>query len=110
VAKNNAGLYAEYSFAAFNGPLGGLTLGAGVRYLGNTSALNTGGAVVPDTTLFDASLRYDLSRLSERMKGLKLAVNASNLADTRYVSRCSGESGCFYGNRLNVLGSLSYTW
>jgi iron complex outermembrane receptor protein len=44
------------------------------------------------------------------MKGLVLNVTASNLGDTRYVSRCSGTTGCFYGNRLNVLGSVSYTW
>jgi iron complex outermembrane receptor protein len=110
VAKNNAGLYAEYSLDRFPGPVGGLTLGAGLRYLGNTSAVNTGGAVVPSVTLFDAGIRYDLARLSESMKGLELNVTASNLGDTRYVSRCSGETGCFYGNRLNVLGSVSYNW
>jgi iron complex outermembrane receptor protein len=110
VAKNNAGLYAEYSFVNAAGPLSGLTVGAGLRYLGNTSAVNTGGAVVPSVTLFDAGIRYDLSRLSESMKGLVLNVTASNLGDTRYVSRCSGTTGCFYGNRLNVLGSVSYTW
>jgi iron complex outermembrane receptor protein len=110
VAKTNAGLYAEYAFIHASGPISGLTIGAGVRYLGNTSAVNTGGAVVPSTTLFDAGFRYNLAVLSERMKGLEFAVNASNLADTRYVGRCAGESGCFYGNRLNVLGSLSYKW
>jgi iron complex outermembrane receptor protein len=110
VAKNNAGLYAEYSLARFAGPVGGLTLGAGVRYLGNTSAVNTGGSVVPSVTLFDAGIRYDLARLNDSMKGLQFNVTASNLGDTRYVSRCSGETGCFYGNRLNVLGSLSYAW
>ncbi|WP_424135520.1 TonB-dependent siderophore receptor [Roseomonas chloroacetimidivorans] len=110
VARNNAGLYAEYSFVDATGPLSGLTLGAGVRYLGNTTTANSGGNVVPSTTLFDATLRYDLSKLSPRMNGLQLAVHGSNLADTRYVSRCSGDTGCFYGNRLNVLGSISYRW
>ncbi|MFC3123626.1 TonB-dependent siderophore receptor [Pseudoroseomonas globiformis] len=110
VAKTNAALYVEYSFAnAFTGPLGGLTLGFGTRYLGNTTA-TPGGRVVPSTTLFDAALRYDFSKISERAKGLEFALTASNLADTRYVGRCSGESGCFYGNRLNVLGSLAYRW
>jgi iron complex outermembrane receptor protein len=110
VAKNNAGLYAEYTFVHASGALSGLTLGAGVRYLGNTSATNTGGAVVPSTTLFDAGVRYDLAQISESMRGLQLQVTASNLADTRYVSRCSTETSCFYGNRLNVLGSVSYKW
>jgi iron complex outermembrane receptor protein len=110
VAKTNAGLYAEYTFVDAQGPLSGLTLGAGVRYLGNTSAVNTGGYVVPSTTLFDASLRYDLAKFSESMKGLEFALTGSNLADTRYVGRCQGVNGCFYGNRLNVLGSIAYRW
>jgi iron complex outermembrane receptor protein len=110
VARTNGGLYAEYTFVDSNRVLSGLTLGAGMRYLGNTSAVNTGGAVVPSTTLFDAGMRYDLSKLSESMRGLEFGVNASNLADTRYVARCSGTSGCFYGNRLNVLANLTYKW
>jgi iron complex outermembrane receptor protein len=110
VARNNAGLYGEYTFVHATGPLSGLTLGAGVRYLGNTTTANVGGNVVPSTTLFDATIRYDLEKMAPALKGLQLAVHASNLADTRYVSRCSGDNGCFYGNRLNVLGSISYRW
>jgi len=110
VPKTAAGLYADYRFIRFSGPLSGLGIGAGVRFVGNTAATNTGGAVVPSVTLFDAGIRYDLSKLSNRMQGLELAVNASNLFDTRYVSRCSTETSCFYGNRLNVLGSLNYRW
>ena len=110
VPLNTAGLYGEYSFVNAARALSGLTLGAGVRYLGNTTTANAVHNVVPSTTLFDATLRYDLSKLSERLKGLTLAVNASNLADTRYVSRCTSDTACFYGNRLNVLGSVSYRW
>lgn len=110
VARHNAGLYGEYSFVHASGPLSGLTLGAGVRYLGNTTTANSAPNVVPSTTLFDATIRYELEKLAPSLKGLTLAVHGSNLADTRYVSRCSGDTGCFYGNRLNVLGSISYRW
>ncbi|MBP0492696.1 TonB-dependent siderophore receptor [Roseomonas sp. SG15] len=110
VPRNTAGLYGEYTFVNAAGPLSGLTLGAGVRYLGNTTSANSNYYVVPSTTLFDATVRYDLEKLSPRMRGLTLRVNASNLADTRYVSRCSTNDSCFYGNRLNVLGSVSYRW
>jgi len=110
VAKFNANLYAEYTFVDATGPLSGLTIGAGVRYLGNTSAVNTGGYVVPSATLFDAGLRYDLSKLSNTLDGFKFAVTASNLTDKRYVARCSGTGGCFYGNGLNVQGGLTYAW
>ncbi|UFN50839.1 TonB-dependent siderophore receptor [Roseomonas sp. OT10] len=110
VAKNNVAAWADYTFQEGSGGLTGLGLGFGVRFLGNTSATNTGGAVVPSTTLFDAAVRYDLGQLSPSLKGLQAAVNASNLFDTRYVGRCATESSCFYGNRLNVLGSISYRW
>jgi len=110
VPNHTAGLYAEYTLIQAAGPLSGLTLGFGARYLGNTPTANALHNVVPSTTLFDATVRYDLSKLSERMRGLQLRVNASNIADTRYVSRCTSDTACFYGNRLNVLGSISYTW
>ncbi|WP_159998907.1 TonB-dependent siderophore receptor [Roseomonas sp. 18066] len=110
VSKLNAGMYAEYTFVHAARPLSGLTIGAGFRYLGNTATDNVQGRVVPSTTLFDAGLRYDLSHFSETMKGLEFSLTGSNLADTRYVGRCSGVNGCFYGNRLNVLASLAYRW
>ena len=116
VAEVNGGLYAEYNFHQARGPVSGLTLGFGVRYLGDTTAtvknpnVAGSGKVVPDTTLFDATVRYDLGAATDSMKGFELAVNASNLFDTRYVGRCSGDAGCFYGNRLNVIGSLAYRW
>ncbi|WP_338662474.1 TonB-dependent siderophore receptor [Pararoseomonas sp. SCSIO 73927] len=110
VPRHTAGLYGEYTFVNAAGPLSGLTLGAGVRYLGNTTSANSNYFVVPSTTLFDATVRYDLEKASPRLRGLTLAVNASNLGDTRYVSRCSTNDSCFYGNRLNVLGSVSYRW
>jgi len=110
VPRNTAGLYGEYTFVAAPKPLSGLTLGFGTRYLGNTTTANASYNVVPSTVLFDATMRYDLTAMSEQLKGLTLAVNASNLADTRYVSRCTSDTACFYGNRLNVLGSISYRW
>ncbi|WP_419897609.1 TonB-dependent siderophore receptor [Roseomonas sp. USHLN139] len=110
VSKLNAGLYAEYTFVQARGALAGLTIGAGLRYLGNTATDNVNGQVVPSTTLFDAGLRYDLRHFAESMKGFEFSLTGSNLADTRYVGRCSGVNGCFYGNRLNVLASLAYRW
>lgn len=110
VPLNSASLYADYTFKEGSGPLTGLGVGFGARFFSNTAANNTGGAVVPSVTLFDAALRYDLGQLTANLQGFEAAVNASNLADTRYVSRCQTETSCFYGNRLNVLGSVSYRW
>jgi iron complex outermembrane receptor protein len=108
VPRLTAGLYAEYDFGEGAGALSGVGLGAGVRYLGNSTASATSRAVVPAATLVDASLRYDLDRIG--LPNAQLAVNASNLFDTRYVSRCSTEAACFYGTRRTVLVSLGYRW
>ncbi|WP_426959503.1 TonB-dependent siderophore receptor [Muricoccus radiodurans] len=110
VAKFTAGLYGDYTFREGSGPLSSLGLGLGVRYLGNTSASATSRAVVPSTTLFDAAVRYDLGQLTTSLKGFQAALNVSNLADTRYVGRCSSETACFYGTRRTVIGSLVYRW
>lgn len=110
VPKLTAGLYVDYTFREGSGPLSGLGLGAGVRYLGNTSASATTRAVVPDTALVDASVRYDLQYIAPRLRGAQLAFNISNIADTRYVARCTSETACFYGNRRTVIGSLIYRW
>lgn len=110
VPKLTAGIYADQTFGEGSGPLAGLGLGAGLRYLGNSSASATSRAVVPSAVLVDAAVRYDLGQLGPSFRGLGLAVNASNLFDTRYVARCAGESSCFYGNRRTVLASLAYRW
>ena len=110
VPNHSVAAYADYRFSEGQGLLSGLGMGAGVRFLGNTAASNTGGPIVRSATLFDAALRYDLGTLNPAMRGLEFAVNASNLFDKQYVSRCQTEAACFYGNRRNVLASLSYRW
>lgn len=109
VPRHMASLYADYAFGDAT-VLDGLAVGGGVRFIGNTAVGNANIATLPSFTLFDASLRYDLSKLGDTFKGLGLAVSASNLADTRYVSRCGSLVSCFYGNGRTVLGSVSYRW
>jgi iron complex outermembrane receptor protein len=66
---------------------------------------------VPEYTLFDAALHYDLSYLDPRFKGFKLRVNATNLFDRVYTASClAAPNQCFYGLRRTVLGSLTYRW
>lgn len=109
VPKALASMYGDYTFDA--GRLSGLGLGAGVRFVGNTATTAaTAHNVVPSVTLMDAAVRYSLASLGRGFEPWQLAVNASNLFDTRYVSRCTSDSACFYGNRRTVLGSLIYRW
>lgn len=104
-----ASLWSQYTIQS--GALSGLALGGGVRYVGSSyiDAQNSEG--IPHYTLFDASLSYDLGKLSSSYAGAKLALNVSNLTDETYVSQCgyTGDS-CKYGYRRNVTGSVSYNW
>jgi iron complex outermembrane receptor protein len=53
---------------------------------------------------------YDLAGLNPRMQGAKLMLNASNIADTRYVTTCSNVTGCFYGQSRLVTLTMRYNW
>ncbi|MFC0409994.1 TonB-dependent siderophore receptor [Roseomonas elaeocarpi] len=113
VPKFSAGAYVDYSFgqrAGWVGKLNGLGLGAGVRFVGNTATSNANTNDVPSVTLFDLAARYDLGVLGQNLRGFGLALNVSNVGDKHYVSRCSSDTACFYGNSRLVLGSLSYRW
>ncbi|MBL6080411.1 TonB-dependent siderophore receptor [Belnapia sp. T18] len=110
VPATGAGLYADQSFGEEAGRLAGLGLGAGLRFLGNSTTGNAAHNVVPSVTLVDAALRYDLSRFGSGLAGAQLAVTANNLFDTAYVARCTSDTACFYGNRRTVLASLVKRW
>ncbi|MFC7473703.1 TonB-dependent siderophore receptor [Dankookia sp. GCM10030260] len=110
VPAYGAGLYADQSFDEAWGRLAGLGLGAGIRFLGNSTTGNAAHNVVPSVTLVDAALRYDLGRLGREFDGTQVAVTANNLFDTTYVSRCTSDTACFYGNRRTVLASLVKRW
>lgn len=105
-----------------SGPLAGLMLGAGVRYVGSTYAtasnvweFGSGQFVgtpsfVPGYTLFDATIRYDLGRHAPKLEGVLLSLNARNLFDTQYIAGCTSAFSCYYGSRRTILGSLTYRW
>jgi len=86
-----------------DGPLEGLGLGAGVRYVGSSYHDRENTSRNPSYTLFDAKLSYDV------LENLSIQVNANNLLDKEYTTTCSFGS-CFYGPGRRVLASLSYRW
>jgi len=109
IPQNAASLWADYTFR--RGPLSGFGLAGGVRYIGETAGDAANTITVPEYTLFDAALHYDLSYLDPRFKGFKLRVNATNLFDRVYTASClAAPNQCFYGLRRTVLGSLTYRW
>lgn len=95
IAANQASLWTTYRFAS--GVLDGLTLGGGVRYVGESwgDTLNT--ITVPSYTLFDLSLRYQLGALTPTLGKWDVALNVKNLADKRYVGVCESAQECYYG-------------
>lgn len=99
IADQLASAWANYRF--LSGPLDGLTVGAGARYVGDSYADNTETNVVPSYTLFDATVSY-------RIEDYKFQVAAKNLADKEYVATC--DFYCFYGDRRNVIASVTYDW
>jgi iron complex outermembrane receptor protein len=107
---NGFGLYTVQ-----DGPLSGLGLGGGVRYLGHNFNGVAGGAAagelkIPGTTLFDLIGSYDFARLNPAWRGLTLNVNAANLFDRRYISSCYATIWCWYGAGRDVQATLRYRW
>ncbi|QXT34202.1 TonB-dependent siderophore receptor [Sphingomonas sanguinis] len=105
--------------AGVGSALGGLSLGAGVRYVGESDGTATtvaaGRTVVrrfqsPDYWLADLMLGYDLGRVSPAMEGLSFTANVANLFDKRHITSCFFNNGCYYGASRTFVGSLRYSW
>ncbi|MCE3028745.1 TonB-dependent siderophore receptor [Salinicola sp. DM10] len=103
VSKHLASLWLDY--AIDHGALRGIGLSAGARYVGSSwsDAANT--RKNDAYTLVDAGLHYDFSG---ELDGVRVGIDAHNLADRRYVVCESGY--CYRGSGRSVLGSLSYHW
>ena len=98
------------SYTLRNGALKSLTAGVGVRYIGTSygDAKNT--FKVPAVDLYDAMVSYELGELSSSLKGAKAQFNINNIADTKYVASCAGDSACFYGVGRTVTMTVNYAW
>ncbi|MDQ8728693.1 TonB-dependent siderophore receptor [Bradyrhizobium sp. LHD-71] len=109
VALQQASLWAKYTW--YDGPLAGLGLGAGVRYVGENYGDTFNTIRIPSYTLFDASISYDFRYMRPDLKGWSVQVNATNLGDRYYVASCAtGLAYCGLGASRRVLGTLRYAW
>ncbi len=102
--EHMAAIWGDYLLSG--GPLDGVNLGAGVRYVGKTWADKENTRRVPSYTLVDLSISYDLSRIG--MKGTKLRINANNVFDKDYVASCYSLDYCYFGEQRNVSATLNY--
>ncbi|KQO70616.1 TonB-dependent receptor [Methylobacterium sp. Leaf88] len=108
IPDTTASLFVDYRFTS--GPLLGLGLGGGVRYLGSSWGDPANSFKVPESVLVDAVLTYDLKNLNATLNGFTMQVNAQNLLDERYVTGCFSYSSCFYGLPRTVYATLRYRW
>ena len=89
---------------AFPGSLSGLSVGAGVRHLGESFANASNTLNVSDSTIFDVFGAYEIT------KNAALNLTATNIADKRYVTGCESEFVCSYGSGREIKLTLKSTW
>ena len=99
--QNFGALFIDYTIQ--NGPLVGLGVGAGPRFVGSSFANNTNTLAVPSYVLADANLHYDREHW-------RVALNLRNVFDRTVVATCSTTSSCFYDIRRTATVSLAYRW
>lgn len=107
IPRNTASVFSTYHFE--QGALRGLTIGGGVRYIGFTYSSDNS-FKVPDTTLVDATLRYDLGARFPTLAGAELNLSAHNLLNREYVASCYYGSWCGYGYGRQIYGGITYRW
>lgn len=107
--RHQASLWGHYTFdnGAFDrGVLDGLDVGLGVRYYAGIQADRANTETVPEYTLVDAALGYDLSKVG--LEGVSARVNVGNLLDKEYVASCNSLQYCYFGAERNVTATVSY--
>lgn len=106
--RHSASAWLDYLMAS--GPLEGMKLGVGVRYLGTTWGNPANTFKVPAATLVDLAASYDLGLLSSSLGDAVLSMNVSNLDNKKYVASCTSDTYCFIGQDRVVTTTLSYRW
>ena len=105
--RQTASLWLDYTQTT--GVLKGLGMGAGVRYVGESTYIGTDSLSTSTVdietggyTLTDASIRYDFD-------DVRLALNVSNLFDREYTTTCN-DLVCYFGDGRRVIASATYNW
>jgi iron complex outermembrane receptor protein len=101
VPHNIASAWLNYTFRG--GPLKGLGLGGGVRYIGSSWNDQANTSENPAYTLFDTAVSYKVT------DGLAMQLNVNNLLDKEYTTTCAFGS-CYYGPGRRIIGTVSYRW
>jgi iron complex outermembrane recepter protein len=97
--RNQFSALADYTQAG--GRFAGVGGNFGVRFVGANAADAANSFFISNYTLLDASLRFGY-------RHTLFSVNATNIADKRYVATCTGLTACYYGYARNVIGTAQY--
>ena len=98
VPYNQLSIWGDYGFGLFDLP--GLRVGAGVRYVGETTS-QWHDVRAQAYTVFDAMVSYATGPW-------KVALNMTNLTDKGYVASCPYR--CFYGEPRKAIATATYRW
>ncbi|ACS84269.1 ferrioxamine B receptor FoxA [Musicola paradisiaca] len=104
--RNQVSTWASYD--VHRGPLDGLTIGAGVRYVNGITTDRANTYRLPSYTLVDMAIGYDLSKVG--LKGLSTQLNVNNLTDKRYIAACNSLEFCYFGAERSIVASMSYAF
>ena len=102
--RNQASAWLSYDVKS--GPLDGLTLGSGVRYVNGITSDRLNTHTLPSYTLVDMAIGYDLSKVG--IKGLSAQLNVNNLTDKSYIAAFNSLSYCYFGAERSIVGSVSW--
>ncbi|TWB46758.1 iron complex outermembrane receptor protein [Rhizobium sp. ERR 922] len=105
--KNIVSLWSNYTFQE-DSAAKGLTVGAGIRYTGETYTSTANTAKNDASFYLDAALSYDFGAIDQKYKGLIASVDVRNIANRR-LTVCN-EGYCYLGQGRNVTASLKYRW
>jgi iron complex outermembrane receptor protein len=105
VPEDQATLWADYRLRALGAD--GLGVGAGLRYMGRSWGDDNNTFRVSSHTVFDATIHYDFGDGAGAWSGVRLALNATNVFDDKYVAGCGGYDYCAYGFRRTVLATIA---
>ncbi|MBB3191755.1 TonB-dependent siderophore receptor [Halomonas cerina] len=106
VPRHQASVWGQYAFQQDG--LAGLDAGLGVRYYADIYADEANTEKVPDYTVVDATLGYDLTEVG--LEGVSARLNVNNLLDEDYVAGCSSINFCYFGAERSVKATVSYAF
>jgi len=102
VPHNLASAWLDYTLPQI-GNLGRITVGGGVRAIGSSYTDTANTAKTGGYALLDAMVAYQITH------DLSLQVNATNLANRKYISTCY-YGDCYYGDGRTILTTLKQSW